>query len=301
MRLAWLGRWGSAFVVAMLFGAGVANAQIPHLAELRRQHAHGDNGEQELHQEITDVRVNVPVPLAERSFLIPGLAYHSDEFAFERPDQGRHRLQAVTASLLFVQLFEGGWNLSLRVSGMLAGDLGRANSGMLQGDAAGLVIKTVDEHLAWGVGAVLTNALGTLLPVPAVYLRWTPSSLFRFETFLPGFATATFSFGDRLELNAHAEVGGYNYGMASCTSNRPGNPACRGVEDVLVTNATARLGVNVRLWASLWLEAHLGRSIYRHFREVDRAGNSVSRSPGVLPGGFVAGLGLTFRIPPSAL
>lgn len=291
-------------VVLLLCWSSLAQAQFPNLAEVQAQYYPSTElPEHEgfrSQQTAYDVAINVPVPLGERTFLIPGLAYHADSISFRGVPEGFNppRLfQSVELSALFVQLLPKNWALSFRLSGALAGDYEDIDAGLIQVGAMAMATKSFGEEFTFGFGGLLSTGFGQLLPLPAIYAEWKPSSLFRIETFLPAFATAVLSPGDRFEFSLRADVAGQNYGMRSDDVRAACSNLGRCVDNIAVSTVAVKLDVAVRLFSSLWLNAYVGRTLFRRYEERDDDGDRVMGGLNELPNAFVAGGGLAFRIP----
>lgn len=100
-----------------------AGAQFPDLLDIAAQYLPGvplqEPRPAEAQVASYDGTLNIPIVLGERTFLIPGAAYHSDAVSHQRAPAGFTQLRAfhsVELPISFVQLLPRDWSLSLRVA-----------------------------------------------------------------------------------------------------------------------------------------------------------------------------------------
>lgn len=79
------------------------------------------------------------------------------------------------------------WALALRVAPGLAGDLAAVDGGTLRLGGVAMLTHELESCLTIGAGGLVSYAFGEL-PLPALYLSWTPSRAVQLEAFLPAFA-----------------------------------------------------------------------------------------------------------------
>ncbi len=260
------------------------------------------------------VEANAPIQLTERTFLIPGVAYHVDAVSFEdAPAEFAQlrRFQAVDASLLFVRLLPKDWALSIRLAPGLAGDVVRFERGLFRMSALAMATRTFSKKVVFGGGGLISYSFGTLLPLPAIYLEVKIRTWLEFEMFLPAFlALRSIPVPDRLEVSARVDVSGNSYGVRDerirgawpCQdevvdgSGRAAEPnAC--MDNLAYSTAAAGLDVSVRLFSSVWLNAYTGALFYRRFEPKNVDGDTLPGGADSLPRTYVLRAGLTWRIP----
>lgn len=301
-----------------------ARAQFPDLLDVSAQYmpsaALEDPRPAEAHVASYDASVNVPVPLGESTYLIPGLGYHVEAVAFSRtpPDFIDLRMfHAAEVALLFVQMLPSDWALSLRVAPGLAGDFRGFDSGLLRVNAVALATRSFSERLVLGGGGIVTFSFGSLLPLPAVYFDWKPLDGFQVEGFIPSFVNATYTIEDRVEIGVRTEIGGNAYAVRDeriasawpCvpgTADDPATPHNEGaarraqcLDHVAYAVGMAGVTFGVRAFDSVWLTAFAGHSIFRRFEMMNDDDERVPGGLQMLPNVFSFRSGITWRIPSS--
>lgn len=302
-------------------GEGTAVAQVPDLIDLSGQYMPPRRlvEPRGARAQVTsyDVTLNAPIPLAERSFLIPGATYHVESVSFADTPQGFADLRAfhgVDVPVLFVQLLPHDWSLSLRIAPGLAGDFHSVDADMFRFGAMALASHAFSDQLVLGGGAVASYAFGSFLPLPAGYLEWKPASPFVFEVFIPAFAHAKAVFGDRVELGYRVEVQGNEYavrderiaGAFPCVDGPPDPSRAelgakadpdRCFDHLAYSVIAFGPTIAVRLFETVWLTAAAGHSALRRFEEKNPSGETIPDSVQNLPNTFFVRSGLTWRIP----
>jgi hypothetical protein len=306
------------FVLVLLTLAlrvGRAEAQVPDLAELGAQHLPGvpvSPGRPTRAQVSSyDLSLNAPIPVAKKSYLIPGIQYHVDSVSYSSTEPGFARLGAfhsVTVPVLFVQLLPHDWSLSLRVAPGLAGDFHKLESRALTMSALGLATHSFSERLVFGGGAIASYGFGRFLPLPAVYLDWKPINGLDLEMFLPAFATLKYTFKGRVEVGIRADVQGNSYAVSDprivdawpCArdpaSGRDPEPSeCFDHLAYSVVSTGGTLGV--RIFSSVWATGFFGSSVYRRFEPMGVDNRGVMGGGDTLPNALSVRAGLVWRIP----
>lgn len=293
-----------------------ARAQVPDLIDLSGQYMPSTRlvDPQPAEVQITsyDVALNVPAPLGDRTFLVPGATYHAEATSFAQapPDLIQLRaFHAVDLTLLFVQLLPDDWTLALRVAGGLAGDFEDVDDGMFRFSALGLATHAFSERFVLGGGALASYAFGTLLPLPALYLEYKPIPSISLETFLPSFIQAKYTAWDRLEIGYRAEIQGNAYAVRDervadawpcVTSADPSlgaaDPAAC-FDHIAYSVITIGPTVGVRLLETVWLTGAAGHSVFRRFEQMNAADEPLTGGVQDLPNQFFVRSGLTWRIP----
>ncbi|MCA9564589.1 MAG: hypothetical protein KC561_13925, partial [Myxococcales bacterium] len=208
-------------VIALgIWASRPALAQFPDLVEVSAQYLpavelrdiEGGNAQVSSY----DGSINIPLVLGETTFLIPGLSYHADSIAFDGVPEELNRLRlfhSVSLPLLFVQLLPEDWAFSARIAPTLAGDFAAIDSQTYQMSALAMATRPFSARVVFGFGAIVSFSFGELLPLPALYLDWTPTPWFRFESFLPALAQASFIVGDRLVVGPRFDISGNEYAV----------------------------------------------------------------------------------------
>lgn len=294
-----------------------ARAQVPDLLEVTAQYMPGTQVGDPPHvrPQVTtyDVTLNAPIPLGEKTFVIPGVAYHVESVSFDReivpgfvPLRAFH---AIDVPVLFVQLLPSDWSLSLRFSPGLAGDFESIDEGMVR--LSGLVLAThaLSERLVLGGGLLASWGFGSLLPLPALYTEWRPFGPLQIEAFIPAFVNAKVAVANRFEVGYRAEIQGNQYAVRD--ERITGAPPCAGaapftaggiapagcVDNVAYSVITLGPLASLRLFETVWWTVHAGNTVYRRFDPRTESGEVVAAGAQRLPNTFFFRTGLTWRIP----
>ncbi|WP_437965641.1 DUF6268 family outer membrane beta-barrel protein [Sorangium sp. So ce260] len=303
---------------------GAAWAQFPDLVDLSAQYMPGVALEdpRPARAQVTsyELNVNVPIPLGEKTFLIPGATYHVEAVSYAGALPGFDQLRAfhsVDVPVLFVQLLPRDWSLSLRVAPGLAGDFEGFDGGLARVSALGMLTNVLSERLVLGGGALASYSFGTFLPLPAAYVDWTPTPYFRLEAFVPGFATAKLLFSDRVEIGLRADLAGNAYavrdarvaGAWPCAAQPADDPATEQderaarpdqcVDHIAYSVATAGVTVGVRAFGTVWLTAQAGHSLFRRFEPMNADDDGIPGGGQSIPDVLFFRAGATWRIPRS--
>ena len=196
----------------------------------------------------------------------------------------------------------------------MAGDFAALDLSALHVGALGMVTWSGKEGPTLGGGVVASYAFGQLLPLPLLYVDWSPLDSFRLEGSLPYFASAIVSIADRVELGLLADVGGNEYSIREPRISER-YPCVAGVDDpstpgdesradpasctdhlaysVVAAGAVAR----VRLFSSVWLGTFFGHTLYRRYELKNADGGTVPGGKADVPNEVAFRLALTFRIP----
>jgi hypothetical protein len=296
-------------------------AQLPPLAEAATQYvpaSHVSEGGG-LRAQISsyDAQINVPTVLGKNTFFISGLQYHVDSVSYSREPPGftpLNALHGIDVTLLLAQRVSDKLTLSFRAWPGVAGDLEALDSGLLHVGALAMLTWSPQKTFTLGGGALASYAFGQALPLPMLYLDWTPRQSFRVEASLPFFASAIFRHAGRLELGALADVAGNEYAIrkreirerypcvaGSDDPNTAGDEARAAPErcadhlaySVISAGAVAR----VRLFSSLWLGTFFGRTLFRRYDVKNADGVSVPGGQAEIDNQWLLRLSLTFRVP----
>jgi hypothetical protein len=239
-----------------------------------------------------DVAVNAPIPLAEKTFIIPGLGYHADSVSYSGAGPGFVQLrafQSVEASALVVQMLPKDWTIAARVATGLAGDFREVDAGLLRASAVATATHAFSKRFVLGGGAITSFGFGQFLPLPALFLDWKPADGFEVETFLPAFVRVHYTLMGRLRFGVAADFSGNQYAVRD--SRLPG------FDNLAYSVGTAGLIVGIRLFSSVWLTGLAGHSF---FRRLDRRDASRELLPGGsddLPNVPVIRAGIVWKVP----
>jgi hypothetical protein len=256
-----------------------------------------------------DAAFNVPAPLGESTFLIPGASYHVEAVSFARAPAELVELRAfhaVDGAVLFVQLLPERWSLSLRVSAGIAGDLEAVDGDLVRVNALALATHAFSDRFVLGGGALASYAFGSLLPLPAAYVEWKPDPVLTLEAFLPAFAHVRLALWDRVELGYRAEVAGNAYGIrderitgawpCAATDTMPAEPdAC--FDHVAYSVITMGPTLSLRLFSSVWFDVSGGHSVLRRFEQMNGDDEPIPGGVQDLPNVPFVRSGFTWRIP----
>jgi Domain of unknown function (DUF6268) len=288
----------------------VAQAQVPDLVELSGQYTPSVRvaDPQPLEAQVTsyDAAFNVPIPLSEHTFVIPGAAYHAESVSFGNgPDDfvPLRAFHAVDVPLLLVQLLPHDWALSLRLAPGLAGDFAAVDRSMLRFSAVALATHSFSDDFLLGGGFIGSYAFGGFLPLPAAYVEYRPTPQFSIEAFLPAFARAKLSLFDRLELGYRVEVQGNAYAVRDeriassgpCASGAQSRNDC--LDHLAYSVVAAGPTLDVRLFHTVWWTAFAGHTLHRRFDLMNRDGEPVTGGAQGLPNTWLVRTGLSWRVP----
>lgn len=299
-----------------------ADAQVPDLVELSGQYTPpaplADPQPAKAQVTSYDAALNAPIPLSERTFLIPGASYRADSVSFADTPPGFTPLRAfhaVDASLLFVQLLPHDWSLSLRLAGGLAGDFAAVDAGLLRVSGLAMATHSFGDTLVLGGGVIGSYAFGSFLPLPAAYVAYEPSKRFSVELFLPAFLQTKLRLWDRVELGYRAEVQGNAYAVrdarvadawpcAAQPADVPSTPRdetraapSECFEHVAYSVVAAGPTVSVRLFATVWWSTFGGHTVFRRFDLMNGDDEPIPGGAQDLPNTWLVRSGLTWRIP----
>ncbi|MET0385983.1 MAG: DUF6268 family outer membrane beta-barrel protein [Polyangiales bacterium] len=292
-------------------------AQTPHVFELHYQYLPNitlpERGGTPLRVQSFDTGLHVPIPLPTRGFVMPGIHYHADALEFARtpsewtPEPTFHALEL---PVQLMQLLAPNWRLQVRVVPELAGDFRAVDSRMFRLSGYALVDYRFSQRLALGVGAGASYLLGSLLPLPFVYVVARPHTRIALEGFLPAFANAKFLVNEVLEVGLRAELAGHLYavrdtGRWPCVA-RIDNPTTPDNEALARTSqcfdnlaySVASVGVQVALqsFGAFWLTAYFGRTVYRRFEQRASDGDRIPDAIEHLPDAFLLRFTLSLRL-----
>jgi hypothetical protein len=301
-----------------------AAAQLPALVELSAQYTPRAelDGAEPTRAQISSYQLglNVPIVLPGGQFLIPGFGYHIDAIAYPSVpgDTRTHStFHAPELSALFVQLLPNRWSVSVRAAASLAGGFETIDRRMIGYSALALASKSLSDRLNVGAGALVTGGFGTILPLPAVSVRWRPLDEVQIEVFVPAFASARYQAWNRVEVGARVEVTGNTYAIRDartmarwpCAAQPADDPASSPdesmakpdacVDHVSYTVASAGLLAGVRLTSTIWLTSFAGASFYRHVDSQARDGDAVPGAAQDLPRALFVRTSLVWRLPGS--
>lgn len=311
-----------ALATGVVVFAKTARAQVPDLVEIGAQYMPGaaleDPKPVEAQVASYDAIVNLPLPLGESTFVIPGISYHVDAISFAGAPPTFTQLRAfhsVEMPVLGVQLLPRGWALSLRLAPGLAGDFRRVDADHFRLSAVALATKSFSDTFVLGGGGVATYAFGSFLPLPALYTEWQPVEGLQIEAFIPAFAAVKRSFANRVELGVRAEIAGNAYAvrdarvadawpcapgstddLATSLDERAARPQ-QCLDHVAYSVGTAGVVAGVRLFTSVWLTTLVGVSFFRRLEQLNDRDDPVDGGLQSLPNVFVFRTGLTWRIP----
>ncbi len=301
----------SGLVALLVFMPEDALGQFPDLAEINGQYLPGSQmsvaSPLEAQVSSYELGLNLPIELNKRNYLIPGLTYHTDSLSYKYQSDGFVPLRlfhSLDLSALYVHLYDNKWSFSGRASVGLAGDFKKIDADLLRFSAMGMATYSYSESLILGGGALVSYAYGELLPLPAIYVDWTPTKEIQLEAFLPAFAVAKYTFAKRVEVGLRAEVSGYQYSIDdrrlgqsdSCTAYvEDSSEGC--TEHLAFSNGRVGAILGVRLVGSLWWTNFAGWSVFQRLEQYDHQNQKLAQASFDLPAQFVFRSGLTFRIP----
>lgn len=267
-----------------------------------------------------DVAVNVPLPLGEKTFLIPGIGYHADGISYHDAPPSFVDLRvfhSIELAALFVQLLPNDWSLSARVAPGIAGDFAGLDTGMLRFNALGMASHSFSPRFVLGGGAMTTFSFGSFLPLPAAYLSWKPIDELHVEAFLPAFLHVSYTIAHRVRLGAMADFNGNEYAVRDgrirnvypCVPARSDDPTTAENETVARPDAcldnlaysvgAAGLTAGVRLFSTVWLQGLLGHSFFRRTDLRNAEKDPVPGGEQDIPNGLMVRAGLVWRLPTS--
>jgi hypothetical protein len=311
-------------VVLALFFAGTAStsrAQFPDLFEVSATYLPDvvvdvpDADKVRVQVSSYTASLNLPVVLGERTFFIPGLSYRADSVSYHGAPDGFVDLRAfhgIDLSLMLVQLLPRDWSLAIRLAPGLAGDLVTIDADTLRLSAAAFAVHAFGPDLQLGFGVIASYGFGSFLVLPAAYLAiGDDDDRVKFEMMLPAFAKLFARPLGGLELGLRAEVSGSSYAVRDAQiagrwpcqgevdasgGTRPSDPA-RCFDNLAYSVVDVSLFAAVELWDSFWLDASVGRTVYRRFEPKNGDGETLDNGGQDLPNAWSVRVGVTFRLP----
>jgi hypothetical protein len=267
-----------------------------------------------------DVGVTVPVPLAPKTYLFPGLGYHVDAVSFSDTPAEFVQLRAfqgIDASTLLVRLLPNGWSFAARTGIGLAGDFQTVDRRMLRSTSLMSVTHAFSKRFSLGGGALTSFSFGSFLPLPAIYVGWKPFDGAEIESFLPSFVHARYTVKKRVRFGLVAELSGNEYAVRDSrirdawpcrgqASDDPTTPfderSARPSEcfdNLAYSVGTAGFSVGIRLVSSVWLTGLVGHSFFRRLDRRNSARELLSDGSEEIPNVLVVRTGLVWRLPGS--
>ncbi len=231
---------------------------------------------------IVRVGVGMPLPLARRTYLLPGVAFEQISVGARGDVAGAPAptLRSVMASLGIAQGIGEHWTV-IAIGGLgLASDFAEPVSTRdLVVTATGLVTYKINDALSVGGGIVYDQRSGTPLPLPAALINWKPLPNLRVRGFVPARVDAEYRFAPWISAGIRATFNGGRYALSE---------HLYGQQDLQVAYSTAAVGPDVTLSLTDWLhfDVYAAAAVYRRY-DVYRAGNddgAVSLNPTVAYG-----------------
>ena len=319
--------WHIAIATGLVLVAhqSTAAAQLPSLVDVSAQYTPsvrmGDVNDTDAQVLSYRLALNVPIALSPRRFLIVGAGYQVDTLDYSQMPgsaSGQTAFHVPSLSATFIQVLSDRWTLVSRAGVALAGDFAAVDTGMLGYSALALATRTWSPEFVLGGGALMSAGFGkSVIPLPAISLRWMPTDEVRVEAFLPAFAEAKYTAWNRVEIGARLEFVGSAYAVRDarvadrwpCAGQATDDPQTPNNEMVArpaacldhVTNTLGSIGLisGVRLTSTLWLTAFGGVTLFRHLATENASGDTLTGGSQWLPASVVFRSNLTWRIPRS--
>jgi len=301
-------------VVLLLTGVGsVAHAQFPDLINISAGYTPPsdmqdfEGAESQLAR--YDATLNMPIVLGERSFLIPGVAYHVDSVSFTGVPDDFVELRAfhsLSVPLLYVQLLPKSWSLAVLLQTGLAGDNVRVDGDHLRLTGMLLASRAPNERLTYGFGLLGSYSFGEFLPLPGVLLNYQFNSWLRMETFLPAMIDLKFLVADRLEIGPAFFVEGNEYAIRDsriqdtivCSDPSLREEFC--IDHIAYSVGNAGLRSSLRVTGPLWFSLFTGSTVFRRFEPRNEDDRLTGDGVQDLPHTFLIQASLALRLPSGA-
>jgi hypothetical protein len=314
-------RRAGALALALCSYAASGAAQFPDLVDVGGQYLPGVPLEdpRPVRSQVASYEggLNLPLVLGERSFLIPGIGFHTDAVSYQRAPTSFTQLRAFHSAelpLLFVQLLPHDWSLAVRVAPGMAADVPKLDAQLLRVSGLLLATHTFSERLVAGGGGLASYAFGTFLPLPAAYVEWKPVDGLRLESFLPAFVDLRYTFWERLEVGVRADVAGNSYAVRDerirnawpcrAQTDDPASGANEALaqpdqcfDHVAYSVGVAGIVASVRLFGSVWLNGFAGHSVYRRLELRNADDEIVTGGAQRMQDAFFVRSGVTWRLP----
>ena len=292
-------RWriGLATILGVVAWASNAPAQSIELASIGSQYMpsadlRGVPGKVQVAS--YDVALNAPIPVAEKTFIIPGLGYHADSVSYSgtAPEFVQLRaFQSIEASALVVQMLPDSWSIAARLATGLAGDFQAVDAGLLRASAVATATHSFSKRFTLGGGAITSFSFGTFLPLPAVFVDWKPFDGFEVESFLPAFAKVHYTVLTRVRFGISGDFNGNEYAV------RDPRVAGSDFDNLAYSVGTAGVTLGVRLFSSVWLNGLAGHSFFRRIDRRDASRDLVPGGRDDIPNVPVIRAALVWKIP----
>ncbi len=231
----------------------------------------------------------LPVVLGGReSVVIPGFRYRLTlpEEAAGPSSAAPSDFHDIMLTLTMAQQLSSSWFLSANVGAGVATNFSDFDSDHLRVNGAVLARLEVEPEFAVGFGLVFNYAFGDLLPLPALFVDWRPSPMFRVDVFVPRHALLALTFAESIEVGLRAQLDGNRFVIRESESAV--------VDNVKYSIMDAGLIAGARIAGPVWLTAYAGTT-FRHRFEVFDIRNTKVIDLDMKPG-LVARLGVDLRI-----
>ncbi|MEM7608072.1 MAG: DUF6268 family outer membrane beta-barrel protein [Myxococcota bacterium] len=235
-----------------------------------------------------DVQVTAPLRVGEGgTVLLPGLRYG---LAVPVPEDAERSFgdnyHELGVGLTALQPLSQKWTLIFGADVVLGTDFQDVDASHVRASFQIAAQHQRNPKLMLGFGITASYALGELLPLPILSLRWEPADYFRLNIAIPRSIDATFIIANRVELGVSALLDGNRYSVD--------NPTVANVDVLALSSARVGVTAGLRLFGDLWLSATLGRTVFRRFDFEDASETLASLEPEsalVLEGSLVWRLG----------
>lgn len=235
---------------------------------------------------VARVSAGLPIKLTDSTMLIAGVAY---ELVDVRPSNSKSfQLHAPKASFGVMHDFSERW------SALLVGDVGLASdfsdevgSDDLLLSLTGIATYKFNDSVKLGAGAVYDRRSGTLMPLPAVLVKWRISERLRVRGFAPVWLNAEYRATRWLDVGARSTFEGNRFHLGK-------ERLLMDDAELAYSNLTVgpKLTFNITDWTHL--DVYAAAAVYRRY-ELFQNDESVARyrlSP-------VVGYGARFWIAPT--
>jgi hypothetical protein len=123
-------------------------------------------------------------------------------------------------SILHMRNLRGKWSLMAMASAGIYTDLEKISYKDLFINGGVLFIKQQNPRFAWGFGAGLTNAFGTPMVLPGLFVQWTTGNRFKVEIVVPEKFRVSHKLNDFIETGIAVRMNGGSFDVEKHQDNR---------------------------------------------------------------------------------
>ena len=258
-------------------------------SELYPSAADGNDPRRRISFHVLRVNAVVPVPIAEKTILLPGLKYeHTNVMIDDAPETPAPVLRTASLSMGVAQGIGEHWTVIGTVGAGVASDFAQTLSRRdLVFTGAALMLYKIGPALSVGGGIAYDQRTGAPLPLPALLVNWRPLENFRVRGFVPARVDAEYRIARWFTAGVFAMFNGDRYALSEKVYGRP---------NLQIAFSTAELGPKITFSAGDWVHVDLSTTVpvYRRYDLYEDGNKRDGASLAMVPA-----YGVKFRLGPS--